>query len=124
MSEGAAVILVVDDDPFTAELTAMALEMAGYETVTAEGGVAALETLASDDRVCLVVSDMNMPFMDGLQLFDELRGNGGKQPFILLTGEEADPIRQAHPALDAVITKDEQLQEALPALVANLLVAP
>jgi CheY-like chemotaxis protein len=38
MTDTPAIILVVDDDPFTAELTAMIIEMAGYETVIAEGG--------------------------------------------------------------------------------------
>lgn len=121
MSDATATILVVDDDLFTAELTGMVLEMAGYEVLTAEGGPDALEKLATTPAIAAVVSDMNMPFMSGVELFDELRRQGCRRPFVLLTGEDAGPLRAAHPDLDAVLTKDEQLQETLPGLVASLL---
>ena len=118
-----ATILVVDDDEFTAELTGMILDAAGYTVVIAEGGMDALEKMAADPTIRMVVSDMNMPFIDGIQLFAELREQGYKQPFILLTGEDAAPLRLAHPALDAVMTKDEQLQDMLPETVASFLAA-
>jgi len=121
MSETPATILVVDDDIFTAELTGMILEMAGYETLIAEGGMEAMEKLTEDSSIRVVVSDMNMPFIDGIQLFAELRQQGFTQPFVLLTGDDAAPLRLAHPDMDAVLTKDEDLQEALPELVASLL---
>lgn len=121
MSDTPATILVVDDDEFTAELTGMILESAGYDVVIAVGGMDALEKIAADPAVRVVVSDMNMPFIDGIQLFAELRGQGFMQPFALLTGDAADPLRLAHPELDAVLTKDENLQEALPELVESLL---
>lgn len=121
MSDTPATILVVDDDIFTAELTGMILEMAGYETLIAEGGMEAMEKLTEDSSIRVVVSDMNMPFIDGIQLFAELRQQGFTQPFVLLTGDDAAPLRSAHPDMDAVLTKDENLQEALPELVASLL---
>lgn len=121
MSDAPATILVVDDDEFTAELTGMLLDAAGYGVVIAIGGMEALEKISEDASISMVVSDMNMPFMDGVQLFAELRGNGCNQPFVLLTGEEAAPLRAAHPDLDGVLTKDEDLQEKLPELVESLL---
>ena len=121
MSETPATILVVDDDEFTAELTGLILESAGYETVIALGGLDALEKMAANPSVCIVVSDMNMPFIDGIELFAELRGQGYNQPFVLLTGEDASPLRLAHPDMDVVLTKDENLQETLPELVESLL---
>jgi CheY-like chemotaxis protein len=121
MSETVESILVVDDDEFTAEMTGMFLEMAGYETIIAIGGMDALEKIATNTGICLVLSDMNMPFMDGIQLFAELREQGFNQPFVLLTGEDAAPLRLAHPDMDAVLTKDENLQELLPELVESLL---
>jgi CheY-like chemotaxis protein len=114
-------ILVVDDDAFTAQLTGFVLESAGFSVILAEGGVDALEKMASDPSIAIVVSDMNMPFIDGIQLFAELRGQGDMRPFVLLTGETAAPLRSAHPDIDAVITKDEQLQEKLPELVHSLM---
>lgn len=121
MSDTAATILVVDDDEFTAELTGLILESAGYSTIIALGGLDALEKMADDPSIRMVVSDMNMPFIDGVQLFAELREQGFKQPFVLLTGDNAAPLRLANPGMDAVLTKDEELQEALPELVESLL---
>lgn len=121
MSNAPATILVVDDDEFTAELNGMILEAAGYGVVIAEGGMDALEKMAEEPAIRMVVSDMNMPFIDGIQLFAELREHGYTQPFVLLTGDDAAPLRVAHPDLDAVLTKDEDLQETLPETVELLL---
>ena len=121
MSDAPATILVVDDDEFTAELTGMFLEGAGFDVVIALGGMDAMDKLASDPAIRMVVSDMNMPVIDGIQLFGELREQGYAQPFVLLTGEDAAPLRAAHPGLDAVLTKNEELQETLQATVATLL---
>lgn len=114
-------VLVVDDDPFTAEMTSMILESDEYEIILAEGGVEALEKLASDPEIRIIVSDMNMPFMSGIALFEEVRGQGLKIPFVLLTGEDSAPLRLQYPDMDAIVTKDEELQETLPEIVAALL---
>jgi len=121
MTNTPATILVVDDDEFTAELTGMILESAGFDVVIAEGGMAALEKMAEGSVISMVVSDMNMPFIDGIQLFAELREQGFGQPFVLITGEDAAPLRTAHPDIDAVLTKDEHLQDSLPEIVESLL---
>lgn len=121
MTATATHILVVDDDPFTAELTGMILESEENEIILAEGGVDALEKLSADFDIRIVVSDMNMPFMSGIQLFTEMREQGCLLPFVLLTGEEAAPLRLEHPYIDAIVTKDEDLQETLPEIVASLL---
>lgn len=121
MTDAPALILIVDDDPFTAEMTGMIIEMSGFETVIAEGGPDALEKIAAGPSIRAVVSDMNMPFMDGIQLFAEMRQQGFTQPFVLITGEDAAPLRAANPDIDAILTKDEELQEKLPETVGSLL---
>ena len=121
MTDTPATVLVVDDDPFTAELTGMIIEMAGFETIIAEGGMDALEKIEGNPAIAAVVSDMNMPMMDGVELFAELRKLGYGQPFLLITGEESAPLRLAHPEIDAIMTKDENLQETLPEMVESLL---
>jgi len=121
MNDSVVRILVVDDDLFTAELTGLLLETAGYEVAIAEGGVDAMEKIADDPCIRIVVSDMNMPLIDGVQLFTELRRQAFTQPFVLLTGSDAEPLRIAHPDIDAVMTKDEDLQETLPEIVRLLL---
>ena len=121
MDDTAVRILMVDDDLFTAELTGLALEEMGYDVVIAEGGLDALDQLAGDPSIRLVVSDLYMPMMSGVELFEELRGQGMSLPFVLLTGQDAAPLKAEHPEIDAVLTKDERIQETLPELVARLL---
>lgn len=120
-AERETTVLVVDDDPFTAELTGMILEASGFAPIIAVGGPEALEKMAENPAVGVIVSDLNMPLIDGVELHDELRRQGCGCPFILLTGEEAAHLRAAHPRIDAVLTKNEQLQQALPETVHALL---
>ena len=117
MTDPAATILIVDDDLFTAELAGMALEAAGHSVLIAEGALDGLEQLARDPSVRVIVSDLNMPFMDGVQFFLELRQQGFTQPFILLSGQAMAP----EPGIAALLPKDEHLQDALPEKVAALL---
>jgi CheY-like chemotaxis protein len=114
-------ILVVDDDTFTAELTGLVLESSGYEAVVAEGGLDALERLAADPGLRLVVSDMHMPVLNGAELFQEMRRQNLTQPFVLLTGQDAGGLRRDNPDMDAVLQKDETFQETLPELVKAIL---
>ena len=120
MNDAPTRVLVVDDDLFTAELTGMALEAAGYEVVVAEGGLDAMEKISDNPAFGAVVSDMNMPFMSGAELFEELGKLGFGFPFILLTGQDVGELRAAHPGMNAVLRKDEGFQEALVELLAKL----
>jgi CheY-like chemotaxis protein len=120
MSAAAIHILVVDDDQFTAEMTGMILEEPEYEIMLANGGMEALGILASDPLVRIVISDMNMPGISGIQLFTAMRERGIKLPFVLLTGDDSPPLRLEYP-MDAIITKDADLDVILPKTVASLL---
>jgi CheY-like chemotaxis protein len=120
MNDAPIRVLVVDDDLFTAELTGMALEAAGYEVVVAEGGLDAMEKISENSGFGAVVSDMNMPFMSGAELFEELGKLEFGFPFILLTGQDVGELRTAHPGMNAVLRKDEGFQEALVELLAKL----
>lgn len=86
-------ILVVDDDPMERVMLRGMLTKRDYAVLEAEDGVAALELLASDPEVDLVVSDLKMPEMDGLELIWTLRETTGVAhlPVIVVTGEE-DPV--------------------------------
>jgi len=74
MSEAgsSASILVVDDSPSMREMIRFTLKSAGYEVHAAEDGVEALE-FARENSVSLVVTDVNMPNMNGIKLIAELR---------------------------------------------------
>lgn len=114
-------VLVVDDDPFAGEMTAAVLEDLGYDCRLAENGVEAMEMLAGGDSFGLVISDLNMPLVSGIDLFRELRSQGIGLPFILLTGDDPDGPRAQEPELDACLLKDFGLEESLPRVIADVL---
>ncbi|MBJ6725584.1 response regulator [Geomesophilobacter sediminis] len=120
MSASATHVLVVDDDPFTAEMTGMILEEPEYEIILANSGMEALGILASDPEVRIVISDLNMPSINGIQLFLALRERGFSVPFVLLTGDDSPPLRLEY-SMDAIIAKDEDLDVILPRTVGALL---
>ena len=81
-------VLVVDDQNSVRQMTRMTLEEIGVRVIhEAENGKAAMDT-ASLQPLDLIISDYNMPEMDGLGLLHAVRGHpvARKVPFILLTG--------------------------------------
>jgi len=68
----AKTILVVDDSASVRNVVGIALKGAGYEVITAEDGVDALSKLTGQ-KVHLIVSDVNMPNMDGITLVKEIK---------------------------------------------------
>ncbi|MBF0562180.1 MAG: response regulator [Alphaproteobacteria bacterium] len=117
-------ILVVDDDPLAAELTAAILEDAGHDVVFVENAMEALGALKADSGFEVVISDMNMPLIDGLELFSTLRDQGIELPFILLTGDDPQPLRLREPRLGVCIVKDMDLITKLPAELAAAFAPP
>lgn len=84
---GTETILIVDDEPTLIQLLSDILSMSGYEAVTAQNGVDALKIyLENPDSIRLVISDIGMPEMDGIQLFQHLRDVRPDLPVILATG--------------------------------------
>lgn len=114
-------ILVVDDDSLAGEMTGAVLEGAGYEVVLAEDGVAAAELLNGDAAIEIVVSDLNMPMVSGIDLFREMRAQGNLLPFVLLTGDDPAGPQALEPRLDACLIKDASLEESLPLVLAAVL---
>ena len=85
-----SLILVVEDDTSVREMVCDALQLAGYETRTAVDGS---EALASQQKIgCdLIVSDINMPKVDGYELAQRLRDRGDTTPIIFLTARSEKP---------------------------------
>jgi signal transduction histidine kinase len=108
-------ILVVDDDSFVREMLSMILETGGYAVATAENGAAAFQQCVGEQRADLIISDMNMPEMNGLELIRKLRENNIDTPLIILTGN--NEISVAVEALNSGATdyllKDENIQDTV-----------
>ncbi|MET8682856.1 response regulator transcription factor [Streptomyces sp. NPDC004732] len=102
---GAERVLVVDDDPTVAEVVAGYLDRAGYVVDRAGDGPAALAS-AAEHHPDLVVLDLMLPGMDGLEVCGRLRGRG-PVPVIMLTarGDEDDRILGLEVGADDYVTK-------------------
>lgn len=107
-----ATILVVDDDHYCSSLLEIHLEELGYIPVLASGGQEALRLLA-EDEIDLVLSDLVMPEMDGLELLKQVTSGYPGIPFIIMTayGEVGNAVAALkHGARDFIqkpISKDE-----------------
>jgi len=77
-------ILVVDDQPANRELIVAQLDLLGYRADMAEGGAAALRCF-NEQHYDVVMTDLNMPGMDGYTLARCLRGQGATTPIIAVT---------------------------------------
>ncbi|MHB1193639.1 MAG: ATPase, T2SS/T4P/T4SS family [Longimicrobiales bacterium] len=89
ITQGAARILVAEDDPDTRTLLARLLENAGFEVLLAEDGVDALLKLGRSP-IDLILSDINMPNLDGLKLLEIVNQHGSNAPVVFLSAE-SDP---------------------------------
>ncbi len=88
-SPSPAVVLVVEDEPLVRRTTARVLESAGYEVIAATSGEEALR-LADTQRFDLVLSDVVMPGISGVELSKRLRDINPKLPVVLMSGYSED----------------------------------
>ncbi|MBF4987688.1 sigma-54 dependent transcriptional regulator [Methylophilus sp. 14] len=86
MSTPQHTILAVDDEPHMRRLLEISLRQAGYRALSAGNGREALE-LIQQQQIDLVVSDLHMPGMNGLQLLEALRKQYERLPFIMVTAQ-------------------------------------
>jgi len=88
-------VLIVDDSPSMREMIRFTLKSAGYHVIAAADGVEAME-YANKSQANLVVTDINMPNMDGITLIKELRKLESYKftPILTLTTEGGDDLKQ------------------------------
>lgn len=102
-------ILIVEDSPTQSLLLAELLESSGFQVTAASDGLAAMEVMAAEELPQLVISDINMPRMDGYQLCRAMRADARleKLPILLLTSlaEEDEVLTGLEAGADAFITK-------------------
>jgi two-component system chemotaxis sensor kinase CheA len=106
------------------ELQRSILEAAGYRVLTAKHGREALEQLAAHSDIELVVTDVDMPEMDGLALTEAIRASAEWQalPVIVVTSRHSDEDRRrgVEAGADAYMVKDSFDQHALLDTVARM----
>ncbi len=95
-------VMVVDDSSVMRQMITAALQSVGLAIRTAENGQDALEKLA-EARADLIITDVNMPVMDGLTLVRQLREHSGYRfvPILVLTTESSDAMKQRGQATGA-----------------------
>jgi two-component system, chemotaxis family, chemotaxis protein CheY len=94
--------LVVDDSTSMRQMVVFTLQTAGFETIEGANGVEAL-SVSENTPVDLVITDLNMPEMDGITLIKELRNRPSFKftPILLLTTESQDNKKQEGKAAGA-----------------------
>jgi two-component system chemotaxis sensor kinase CheA len=117
-------ILVVEDSFSVRELQRSILETAGYPVVTAIDGRDALAVLDRDSQIALVVTDIEMPGLDGIGLTQAIRASAARSslPVVIVTsrGSDDDKRRGIDAGADAYISKSGFGQQTLLALVGRL----
>ena len=107
-------VLVVDDDKTTRKMLSLILKTKGYEVVTAENGIEALQKLGLEE-INLILIDMNMPYMDGIEFTKQVRANQQfcEIPIIMITTEaDEEERKKAYDAgVDDYLVKPTNVQE-------------
>jgi two-component system, chemotaxis family, sensor kinase CheA len=100
-------VLVVDDSRTARVLHQRALEAAGYQVITAEDASDALSRLSLDASIGLVVTDLEMDQMDGVELTKAIRAARTELPIVIVTssGRSSDQERARAAGADAYIVK-------------------
>jgi two-component system chemotaxis sensor kinase CheA len=110
-------VLVVDDQFSARELQRSILEAAGYRVEVARDGREALRRIGENSDLDLVLTDVQMPEMDGFELLEAIRADEeyASLPVVMVTtlGDESSRKRGAEAGADAYIIKNEFDQEAL-----------
>ncbi|MGH8802197.1 MAG: response regulator, partial [Casimicrobiaceae bacterium] len=107
-------ILLVDDDPDLLKLISLRLTSAGYRVRTAESGETALAAIAVQ-RPAVVITDLRMPGINGMQLFDAIDRQHATLPVIMLTahGTIPDAVTATQRGVFGYLTKPFDSQELL-----------
>src|SRR5580765_4253778 len=114
-------ILLVDDDPDLLKLISMRLSSAGYRVRTADSGETALASIAVE-RPATVITDLRMPGIDGMQLFEAIHRQHPALPVIILTahGTIPDAVDATQRGVFGFLTKPFDSQDLLQKVKAAL----
>lgn len=113
--------LVADDDPATLEMVTAVIERLGIEVTQAATGDELLEGIAEHGPFDVIVTDISMPWMTGLQVMHSVRTAGLPCPVVVMTGLRDPKIREQVATLGTravLLTKPFSLLELYAALEA------
>jgi CheY-like chemotaxis protein len=120
--------LVVDDSPLVRDIVAEALRAHGLRVLVASDGEEALAVLAAEPGVDIVLTDMDMPRLDGLSLLRAIRSRaqGGDVPVVAISmrGNESEKKSALQAGAQAYIDKSDFNQALLWRTVSPLVVRP
>jgi CheY-like chemotaxis protein len=114
-------ILYVDDDAVMREVIQLGFRRAGYQVIAADGGRSALAVLECGEvPITIVLTDLSMPVMDGVQLAEAVKRRWPGLPVVAYSG---DPQRQLRRPADgqwfaAVVRKGANAQQLLEVILA------
>jgi two-component system, OmpR family, KDP operon response regulator KdpE len=120
MSAPLTKVLVIDDEPPIRKLLRMGLSTQGYEILEAANGKASLELLAQ--KPDLVILDLGLPDMQGLDLLRMIRGRNESVPIVVLSsrGDETGKVQALDLGADDYVTKPFGMDELLARMRAAL----
>ena len=120
MSAARLKILVIDDEPPIRKLLRMGLNTQGYDVLEAPSGKSGLEMLSQDPD--LVILDLGLPDVDGLELLRTIRGRKEGVPIVVLSsrGDEAGKVQALDLGADDYVTKPFGMDELLARMRAAL----
>ena len=118
---GRPVVLLVDDDAAIRRTMTVGLELEGFDVVCASGGRAALEAVKAVQPAVMLL-DLTMPDLDGLEVLERLRAAGDDLPVCVLSAREqvSDRVRGLEAGADDYVVKPFALEELLARLRALL----
>ncbi|HWI71899.1 MAG TPA: response regulator transcription factor [Baekduia sp.] len=124
MGDGSAagpVVLLVDDDPAIRRAVSAGLELEGFTVVPASGGRAALEA-AARIHPAVILLDLSMPDLDGLEVLQRLRAGGDQVPVCVLSARDEvdDRVAGLQAGADDYVVKPFALEEVVARLHALL----
>ena len=115
-------ILIVDDDAVIRELLAYVLKQEGYEVIEATNGAEGLQKYQAEPTD-LVITDLMMPGMDGLELLKELRRVVPTPALIAISGDQA-ALMQARAFTSHTFAKPLSIEQVLAAVQALVSARP
>ena len=110
----ASLVMVVEDDPAIAQMVSLQLELSGYRTHVERDGLAALDAIRRD-RPDVILLDIGLPGLDGIQVCRRLRAEGDWTPILFVTArdDEVDRVVGLELGADDYITKPFSPREVI-----------